>query len=111
MTDAALERECQSVEPRPSLQALQPSRCVYLCAKACLTAWAATAWTMAVIGVIGGGFWYFDLRERFSRLYRGTGVPAHSACMQRLKLQLRGAARGRAPSTSALPPTHPSRTR
>jgi hypothetical protein len=29
-------------------------------------------------------FWYFDLRERFSRLYRGTGCSAHSACMQRL---------------------------
>jgi hypothetical protein len=28
--------------------------------------------------------WYHELRERFKRLYRGTGGPTHPACMQRL---------------------------
>jgi hypothetical protein len=28
-------------------------------------------------------FWYMDLRERFKRLYKGTGGPDQPACMQR----------------------------
>jgi hypothetical protein len=29
-------------------------------------------------------YWYYDIRERFKRLYRGTGGPTNPACMQRL---------------------------
>jgi hypothetical protein len=29
-------------------------------------------------------FWYMGLRERFQRLYKGTGGPDQPACVQRL---------------------------
>jgi hypothetical protein len=34
--------------------------------------------------VLFGCYYYYDLRERYRQLYRGTGGPTNPACMQRL---------------------------